>query len=59
MKVGDLIRLSNGWGDQTLRGTILKVFVDPFGEPDDLKASVFWTDGDHTEEFCMDLEVVS
>ncbi len=58
MKVGDLIKLWNGHGDQALRGIILKIFSDPLDEYDDLKAEVFWTDGDLTEEWGFDLEIV-
>ena len=58
MKVGYLIKLCNGHECQALRGIILKVFTDPLDEYDDLKAEVFWTDGDLTEEWCIDLEVI-
>ena len=58
MQVGDLVRLAYVVGGTlgNLRGIILKIYSDPHGEPDDLKASVFWTDGDHTEEWYIDLE---
>ena len=60
MKVGDLVRLTyigNGLlGD--LRGTVLDIYPDPEGEFGGLKVSVLWTDGDKTQEFWIDLEVV-
>ena len=58
MKIGDLVRLSSGFGDQNLRGIILDIYEDPEEEYEAM-LSVFWTDGDKTEEFYEDLEVVS
>ena len=58
MKVGDLIRLIPGLGEQTLRGIILDIYEDPEGEFGANLLSVLWTDGDKTKEFPVDVEVV-
>ena len=58
MKVGDLIRLTPGFGDLALRGIILDIYPDPDGEFGANLLSILWTDGDKTEEFPVDVEVV-
>ena len=58
MKVGDLIKLSMMHDDHPLRGIILAIYEDPYGEFGANLVSVLWTDGDKTEEFPVDLEVV-
>ena len=60
MKVGDLVRLNNvGSGLLgNLRGTVLDIYPDPKGEFGGLLVSVLWTDGDKTQEFWVDLDVV-
>ena len=58
MKVGDLIKLSDNFGDQTLRGIILDIYEDPDGEFGAKLLSVLWSDGDKCEEFPVDVEVV-
>jgi len=60
MKVGDLVKLTNIATDDymKLRGIILNIYEDPEGEFGAKLISVLWTDGDHTEEFYTDLEVV-
>ena len=57
-KIGDLVRLSMGFGDTTLRGIILDIYEDPDGEFEANLLTILWTDGDKTEEFPVDLEVV-
>jgi len=58
MKVGDLVKLSMSFGDIALRGIILDIYQNPVGERGENLLSVLWTDGDKTEEFPVDLEVV-
>ena len=58
MKVGDLVKLNMMHDDHPLRGIVLDIFPDRWDGDDCLKASVLWTDGDLTEEFPTDLEVV-
>ena len=60
MKVGDLVKLSHFAGGtmSLLRGIILEIYLDPLDDNPAWKASVLWTDGDKTEEFPIDLEVV-
>ena len=60
MQVGDLVKLVTVGGGSLakLRGIILDIFEDPEGAFGALLVSVFWTDGDRTEEFPTDLEVV-
>ena len=58
-KIGDLVRLNMGFGDTALRGIILDIYEDPDGEFGANLLSVLWTDGDKTQEFPVDLEVVS
>ena len=58
MKVGDLVKLSEVGGRGTLamlRGIITDIFIDPAGYK---KMSVLWIDGDETQEWTEDLEVV-
>ena len=59
MKVGDLVKLTSIATDDymKLRGIVLEIYSDPLGGLEDIKVSVLWTDGDHTEEFEADLEV--
>ena len=57
-KIGDLVKL-NFLHDDGLRGIILDIYEDPDGEFGANLLSVLWTDGDKTEEFPVDLEVVS
>ena len=61
MNIGDLVKLTYMACNEymKLRGIVLDIYPDPLGPEDDLKASVLWTDGDQTEEFYIDLEVVS
>ncbi len=60
MKVGDLVKLTNIASDDymNLRGIVLDIYPDPEGEFGGLKVSVLWTDGDKTQEFWIDLEVI-
>ena len=58
MKAGDLVKLSMMHDDHPLRGIVLDIFPDRWGEDGCFMASVLWTDGDLTEEFPIDLEVV-
>ena len=58
MQVGDLVKLNMSFGDIALRGIILDIYEDPEGEFGANLLSVLWTDGDKTEEFPVDLEVV-
>ena len=58
MQVGDLIKLSMAFGDVALRGIILDIYEDPYGEFESKLLSVLWSDGDKTEEFPVDVEVV-
>ena len=53
MKVGDLVKLINITGGvyAKLRGIILKIDEEGFHE-------ILWSDGDITQEFNRDLEVV-
>tara|TARA_Y100000592_G_scaffold88800_1_gene145098 strand:- start:11698 stop:11880 length:183 start_codon:yes stop_codon:yes gene_type:complete len=58
MQVGDLVKLTEVGGNgrlAKLRGIILKIFIDPEGYK---KTSIIWTDGDKTQEWPEDLEVV-
>ena len=57
MQVGDLIKL-NLLHDVGLRGVILNIYPNPVGERGENLLSVLWTDGDRTEEFPIDVEVV-
>ena len=59
MKVGDLIKLSMMHDDHPLRGIILDIYPNPVGERGENLLSVLWTDGDRTEEFPIDVEVMS
>ena len=61
MKIGDLVKLTNIVTDDymKLRGIILDIYEDPEGEFGAKLFSILWTDGDKTEEFYIDLEVVS
>ena len=56
-KIGDLVRLSL-LHDIPLRGIILDIYEDPDGEFEANLLTILWTDGDKTEEFPVDLEVV-
>ena len=60
MKVGDLVKLTNIVSDDymNLRGIVLDIYPDPEGEFGGLKVSVLWADGDKTQEFWIDLEVI-
>ena len=61
MKVGDLVKLNSIAMDKymRLRGIVLDIYTDPHGEFEAKVVSVLWTDGDRTEEFPIDLDVVS
>ena len=60
MKVGDLVKLGNVGGGLLgdLRGIVLDIYPDPEGEFGGLLVSVLWTDGDKSQEFWVDLDVV-
>ena len=59
MKVGDLVKLSHFAGGtmSLLRGIIIDIKRTKCDQYEDTY-SVFWTDGDLTSEFRIDLEVV-
>ncbi len=61
MKVGDLVKLTQFSVGRLggLYGIILDIYPDPEGEFGGLKVSVLWADGDITQGFWVDLEVVS
>ena len=59
MEVGDLVKLTAIVSDDymKLRGIIFNIYMCP--RQNSKKASVLWTDGDKTQEYPVDLEVVS